>query len=48
MKEQALIKATEILKDVNLNMAHENQNVSMQEAREDLANEFISNKSKQI
>ncbi len=48
VKEQSLKKAAEILGDVNLNMALENQNVPMQESMEDLANEFISNKTKQI
>lgn len=48
VKDQAFKKAAEILRGVNLNMALEKQDISTEEAIEDLANDFINNKTKQI
>lgn len=48
VKDQAQMKAKEILKNVNLNMALENQDISLEETTEDIVNDFINNKTKLI
>ncbi|MBO4439077.1 MAG: mobile mystery protein A [Spirochaetaceae bacterium] len=48
VEEQAVKKSYEILKNVNINMALENQGISIEEAIKDFASDFINNKTKQI
>ncbi|MBQ7166165.1 MAG: mobile mystery protein A [Treponema sp.] len=48
VEEQAVKKAAEILKSVNLNMTLENQGFSTDEASHDLAEDLIRNKIKQV
>lgn len=48
VKEQAKTKAKEIYKDVNLNMALEAQGITADEAINDMVQDFINNKTKQI
>lgn len=48
VEEQAVKKSCEILKNVNINMSLENQGISIEEAVEDFASDFINNKTKQI
>ena len=48
VEDQAVVKASEIYKDVNLNMSLEAQGISVEEAVNDLAQDFINNKTKQI
>lgn len=48
VKTQANIKAKEILKTVNLNMALEDQKIAEEDAIEDMVSDFINNNTKQI
>ena len=48
VKEQAQKKTKDILKNVNLNMALEDQDISLEETTEDMVNDFINNKTKLI
>ncbi|MBR5965168.1 MAG: mobile mystery protein A [Treponema sp.] len=48
VEEQAQKKAAEILRNVNVNMALENQEVSTEEAVKDLALDLMNNKIKRI
>ena len=48
VEEQARKKAVEILQGVNLNMALEQQDISTDEALDDMINDLINNRTKQI
>lgn len=48
VQNQAKRKAEEILLDVNINIALENQGITTQEAIQDITNDFIHNNTKRI
>ncbi len=48
VQNQATKKAEEIFQNVNLNMALENQSITMQETIEDMVNDFINSNTKRI
>ena len=48
VQNQAKRKAEEILLDVNINMALENQGITTQEAIQDMTNDFIHSNTKRI